>query len=204
MDEEMNGQGSQDSISQVVDAGKNVVNKVANMGKKAGKKASKGAKKAAGKAVGGAAKSILANPITWKILLILGIVLLVFILIVAIISAIVYAITSTDYDAENGLLSSMYGISGDKFYGARFIYRDDEAANAEIIDDYMKFTYNILTDTASDTGLIISLSAEYLNDLYVKEIATSFANDLIENKQTELTIAQCVERIDHFGFRIMN
>ena len=201
MDETQDTQ-SQESIDQTTGTAKNVAGKaknvagkavdgVKNVGKTIGEAVSKTGKKAAG--------AVAKNPLVWKIALIAGIVLLAFILLVVVIAAIVYAVTASDYDAENGLLSSIYGISGDKYYGARFVYQDDDAASLEIQDNYLKFTYNILNDTKNQINLAITLSEDYSNDANIITIATNFANELIP-EQAHLSLAQCVTAIDHFGF----
>lgn len=164
--------------------------------KKLQKTVGKAAKKS-GKAAG---KAITSNPIFWKILLIVLIVIVVIVLIVLIVAAIVWYVTKSDYDPEAGTLSSINGIAGDKFYGARFIYQDDEAANLEIQDDYLKLTYNILNDTKSQTGLTISLAADYATDENILEITTNYANALVGNESSSQTIDQCINSIDHFGF----
>ena len=201
MDNELDTQ-SQESIGKTVDTAKNVANKTQNtINKLKSKVKSVGnTGKTVAKTTGNSIKSFFTNPIVLKALLIAGLVLLGIILLAVLINTIIYAITATDYDGENGLLSSKYGIQGDKFYGARFLYRDDETANIEIQEDYLTFTYNILNDTKSETGLTITLSAEYTNDLRIIEIATNFANKLIDNNQSNLSLEKCISKTDHFGF----
>lgn len=196
MDEELEQNETQQSLGEIAEGAKKVADKAKKKADKAKKKLAKKATKQAGK---GMAK-LAANPLFWKIAIIVAIVLLVIILVAALIAVIVYVVTASDYDAENGLLSSMFGISGDKFYGARFVYEDDAVANLEIEDDYYNFTYSILQDTSSQTGLTITLSADYRNDENVSQIVSNFANDLINNTNAPLATAQCILSIDHFGF----
>lgn len=211
MDEELGGEQSQESIGQTVDTAKNIGGKVATGAKKVAngvKNTAKVAAKVASKTGQAAAKtasmSLLANPVFWKVVLVVVIVLVIVFVVVlfvaGIISAVVFYFTKSDYDPKNGTLSSVYGIYGDNFYGARFVYKDDNAASLEIQENYLKLTYNLLNDTKNQIGLNISLSADYASDENILEITTDYANALVKNENAELTIVQCANIIDHFGF----
>lgn len=200
MDEQLDNQ-SQQAVAETTQAVQDVTGKAKQVGSKVvdgAKNVGKNVGKAMKKTGEGVAKKVALNPIVLKILLIALAVILVIVLIVAIVVAIVYAVTASDYDPEKGTLSSIYGISGDKFYGARFIYRDDEQASVEIKDDYLKLTYSILNDTKSETGLTITLATDYLSDENVGLITTNYANALLGT--SDLLLDRCTLLVDHFGF----
>lgn len=190
MDEDFNNQTSKqtsNAMNKIKQGASNVANKV-------------------GKAIKSVGKKIVANPLFWKFLLFaLGIIAGMLILVVMI-SAIFSLFLIDSYDKNNGTISSVQGINGDKFYGARFLYKDDETASYEIQDDYLKFTYTILTDSSIDG---ITLSSDYKTDETVVTIATSFANSLANLPQdetsspttTNYTFEQSTKIINHFGFK---
>ncbi len=144
-------------------------------------------------------KKLLSNPLFWKAVIIGGAVILGVIFVISIVSAFVSIFARDTYDDENGTISSLYGIQGDKFYGARFIYKDDHLANQEMKDTYLEFTYKILTDLNSNiTDINIELSADYKTDTLTQNVTTAYANALTE--KTNKTIEENVAEITHFGF----
>lgn len=190
MDEDFNNQTSRQTsnvMNKIKQGASNITNKV-------------------GKSVKSVGKKIFANPLFWKILLIALCILGGILLVVAFISAIFNFFAIDTFDKNKGTISSLQGINGDKFYGARFLYKDDETASFEIQDDYLKFTYTILTDSNIDG---ITLGSDYKTDETVVTIATSFANSLANLPQDETsspttenyTFEQSTKIINHFGFK---
>ncbi len=66
--------------------------------------------------------------LTFGLYFALGLFLLI--AIVVIVSAIIGGL--------NGLFNSIYGVSGEDFYGVRMVYEDDELASKKIIEDYVE------------------------------------------------------------------
>ncbi|MBE7076361.1 MAG: hypothetical protein E7374_00515 [Clostridiales bacterium] len=95
--------------------------------------ASAGAGAKAG-AKGGAA--LLKNPVVLKILLIVLAVVLLILLIVGIAVLIASLFTGVDEDVNEKGMASLEGIKGDKFYGVRLVYKDDEESSVIIYKDY--------------------------------------------------------------------
>lgn len=200
MDEQVDNQ-SQQSLEETAQVAQDVAGKAKQVGSKVvdgAKNVGKTVGNAVKKTGGSVAKKVALNPLVLKVLLIALAVILVIALIVAAVVAIIYVVTASDYDPERGTLSSIYGITGDKFYGARFVYRDDEQASIEIKDDYLKLTYSILSDTKSETGLTITLSENYLTDENVSLITTNYANALVGT--SDMLLERCTLFVDHFGF----
>lgn len=190
MDEEFNNQTNAQTsnvMNKIKQGASNVANIIGQVFKKAGKK-------------------IFANPLFWKVLLIAVGIFAGLLIIVLFISAIFSLFFIDSFDKNKGTMSSLQGINGDKFYGARFLYKDDENASYEMQDDYLKFTYTILTDSNIDG---ITLGSDYKTDETVITIATAFANDLANLPQDETsspttenyTFEQSTKIINHFGFK---
>lgn len=154
---------------------------------------------------------LVANPLFWKIVLIILAVLLGAIIIAVFVSAILSLFVVDSYNKENGTISSLYGISGDKFYGARMLYKDDEKASVEIKDNYLKCTYSLLKDI-SQNGITFtfSLDEDYSKNENIIKIATNFASSLVNKQElaksseyvsTDYSLEQSTVIIDHYGFK---
>ena len=71
----------------------------------------------------------------------IGIVLLVLVAILVLVFGVVAVVEMLNPFGPNGM-SSVDGITGKDFYGARMIYKDEEKADAEIIEDYVSLIGN--------------------------------------------------------------
>ena len=193
--EEENPQNSetQQNLSEVAGTAKKIGQKVGQAVKKVAK--------AVGKAIKKAAKAVLKlmkNPLFWKILLIVLIVLLCIALIAGIVVLILGIFDYDAYDKENALISAPYGIAGDSFYGARYIYEDKQAAALELEDYYLKPSYEILDDVDNTANLVTyTLSADYKTDETTALVAKDFVNALAQT--TNLELVSAAENIQHFG-----
>lgn len=161
------------------------------------------------------AKKIFKNPLFWKILLIAIGVLAVLLLFIVIIGSVVAIFTYNPFNFSTGKMSSLFGMNGDAFYGARFIYKDDDAAAQEIVDSYKTFTYQILLDVKGDYGEgdnaytvelnISNITTQKENSEAVKSITQTYALNLATNYVAEgetapSTLEDSAKIIDHFGF----
>ncbi len=179
-------------------------------------KAKEGLKKVADKIkqVGSkVAKNLLKNPLFWKILLIALAFGIVVMLIYVIVAAIISLFTYNPFNPSKGTMSSLYGMNGDSFYGARLLYKDDEKAAQEIIDSYKKFTYQLLCDVEGTYGegenaytvtLNVSDISQKENSEVVKTITQTYAVELAkdyvaEGETAPSTLEDSAKIIDHFG-----
>lgn len=145
---------------------------------------------------------VMKNPLFWKALLIVGCIVLVVFFIIVIIEIIASAFTFNPFNPVNGTLGSVFGIQNDKFYGARLIYEDDETANTEIKDVYLKFTQSILIDINND-GANVSIDTTTHNNNQITILVTNFAKQLALNTNPTAnvnTIDDSLITITHYGF----
>lgn len=175
---------------------------------KMGSKLKQTAKKAGNKVKSAVANSarvatkVMKNPLFWKALLIFGCIFLAVFFIIVIIEVIASAFSFNPFNPVNGTLGSVFGIQSDKFYGARMIYEDDETANAEIKDIYLKFTQNIIIDINNDNAKV-SIDTTTHNNNQITILVTNFAKQLALNTNPTAnvnTLDDSLNIITHYGF----
>lgn len=148
---------------------------------------------------GKASKTATMAPIIIKVSLIALAVIVATCFVFAIISGIVSLFSPPTYDKTKGELSSYDGVDGSKFYGVRFIYKDQEASVKQISDDYLQLTYNLILDAKNDgLDIVLTLNQEYSQDSNIVLITTEYANLLAETQETQ-SLSQCASVINHFG-----
>lgn len=165
--------------------------------------------KAATKVVGMKLAKIFKNPLFWKITLV-GLIFLVCLVLVDVVVSTVTAFFSFDtFNKSTGKMSSLHGVNGDSFYGARFIYKDDEKASIEMIEDYKQLAYTLVVDVKDyleikdSQGQTINLE-NYPNLPLYNTIATNFSIELAKKQDksfTGTTIEESTKIVDHFGLK---
>ncbi len=218
-EEQQAGQESAQAIAQsaksagsaVANAGKSAVNagkKAADAGKKivdTGKKLAETLKpmlkaflqflKAAGKAILALLKWLIGIIVAyWWVFLIIAAVIIVLVAVIAVVSW----VYSADYDKENGTVSSVGGVTGDSFYGTRFMYYDKNYTSQDLANTYLEFTYNILKEVNKTATISIDFSTSYETNTQINAICLSFASALSGGTETQLYAHTAV--IDHYGF----
>ena len=143
-------------------------------------------------------KKFFLNPLIWKGLFLGLITLLIFVFFTVIISAVVTVFTYDTFDHENGKMSSLYGIKGDKFYGGRVLYKDDETSSEEMKNNYLNFTYLLLNDLKNNGIELSPIAEDFKTDSMVNTITLKYANKLAN--LSDKSILECSLNINHFGF----
>ena len=116
----------------------------------------------------------------------------------ALISGLISLFSPPSYDPESGELSSYAGVNGTKFYGVRFIYKDETASATQISSDYLKLTHSLILDAKnSSLNISLALTQEYNQDANIALITTEYANLLAGT--TNQTLLECAGKINHFG-----
>ncbi len=95
-----------------------------------------------------AAKAMSTSP-SWYYI---GIGALILLLIICVISILSYIIPNLFPDQSNNL-ESMFGVSGEDFYGIRTVYKDDEKAGYTIIEDCVELVENGIAEAKTITSI---------------------------------------------------
>lgn len=182
-----------------------LANKAKKAGKELAKKAGKAAKEAAKKAAQAAGKLLLhavkflfVPPVLWFTLAVIAILLTIalIILIVTMASGAAGG-AEANMDPANGLFGTSLGITGEQFYGGRFIYLDPEKSNQDIKDYYYAFSEDFLDaiDNMQNVDLNVSIDLENTN----KELSTIIAKTVSASEES-LTLEEYIALVDHFGY----
>lgn len=191
------GKSAVNAGKKAVDAGK----KIADVGKKLAKtlkpmlKAFLQYLKAAGKTILAFLKWLIGIIIAyWWVFLIIAAVAIV---LVCAISVVMWVL-GAGWDENRCTVSSIGGVTGDSFYGTRFLYYDDIYTSNDLANTYLEFTYNILQEVNKINTISIDFSTSYETNSQVNAIAVSFASALSGQSGAILNAHTSV--IDHYGF----
>ena len=141
------------------------------------------------------------NPLTIKIILITAVVLVVVFLLFICVSAVISMFTFDGFDRTKLTINSLDGITGNKFYGVRFLYKDDNQAIIDLKENYVAFTISLIDDVNSNASETITISENKSEKIEI--IVTAFSNELaknIDNNFTDGSLEDSLKIIDHFGF----
>lgn len=130
------------------------------------------------------------------IFLIVAVIVIIAVVVVAIVSY----FSSGGYDKDKGTMSSVSGVMGDKFYGTRFLYYDNELTSLDLQNTYLEFTYNLLYDIESaSNGTIVNIdfTKPYNENTSINEITTTYACALAK---TSGSLLECTTVINNYGF----
>lgn len=133
-------------------------------------------------------------------------VLLPIIAIIAVVAIVVVAIGSIfsgGYDSESGTMSSFGGIAGDKFYGQRFFYYDEDFCANDLADTYLNFTYNILKDiNQSGVNIQLDFTVPYNHENNIQKVTniTTAYSVTLSGLQGEVSLLECTRQIEKYGF----
>ena len=170
--------------------------------KEAAKEATKKAAKAAGKAVKKglmtAVKFLFTPPvlfITLAVLLVIVLILLIFMVV-----AMVGAAEEAPYENVNpseGSFATSFGITGDKFYGARAIYYNPTQAKLDLKDYYNAFSEDFLdkVDAMEQIDLNINVDLENITP----EMTTIIAKAVSASSE-DSTLDEYLNLVTHFGY----
>lgn len=128
--------------------------------------------------------------------IVLPIVFVAVIIVCAI--ALVLSFFSGGYDPNSGLISSLGGVQGDKFYGTRFMYYDSEYTNSDLKDEYLEFTYKIINDVNGINAIGIDYTKPYNQSTQISSFCLTFAS-AINSDLVNPTLDECIASIDHYG-----
>ena len=166
--------------------------------KKAAKKAAKAVAKAAGKALLGAVKYLFLPPILFYTLGVIAVLLIIALIFIIIMMAMSSAgAVEANMDPANGVFATSFGITGEVFYGGRFIYSDPEQAKTDIRAYYDAFSADFLDaiDNMESIDLNIVIDKESITEEMTEMIAKAMSGS-IDN----LTVEEHIALIDHFGY----
>lgn len=178
---------------------KDIENKAKNASKGGKGVAKTGKIASSARKVGSFFVTIFTPPILW-----ITLVVLLFILILLLILIIVPAIAGAPYEnvnLDNGVFDTSQGIMGDKFYGVRIIYKDDERAVKDLETYYENLSTNFLGNVGNYDGVNLILSLNYTEERpeEVTALIKIMAN-VIDNSDEDLSLAESLALIDHFGY----
>ncbi len=134
---------------------------------------------------------------------ILTIIQMVFTIAIVCMAILVIAIAvNQNVDVENGQFATAAGISGDKFYGARYIYYDDEKAVQELESNYQNLVVDLVTRIDEINGIDATIQLTWTGDRpaeltqMIKVVAdqTDNSDEVFDNLYDHLEI------VDHFGY----
>lgn len=117
---------------------------------------------------------------------------------VLIIYCVVTSMFSGGYDPNKATMSSIGGIRGTQFYGARMFYYDDEFTAQDLSDEYKEFTYNILKKINSHHTINIDFTKPYANNIQIEGIVIDFAKAISGSESNVLL--DITKSISHYGF----
>ena len=133
----------------------------------------------------------------WLILIVLVIVLIVGVVVMAVNMG-VSTVVNGMY--ENGKYTPGGGAMGDKFYGERYLYYDNQFSGLEISDTYTQICYNLIKKTIDDEIVVINNFAQSPADsLQVAEISLDFAKSISSLNDDGMSITYYINGIDHYG-----
>ena len=125
-------------------------------------------------------------------------IIMLIVIVLGIIMGVLTSVSSGGYNADNGTMSPVAGITGTEFYGQRYMYYDEEYTNENLADTYLEFTYNILYDVNGNSTINIDFSAPYSENAQIETITASFASAI--SGQNGIALSESVKLIDHYGF----
>lgn len=173
-----------------------------NKAKEVAKETAKNTVKASGKAIKKGFITAVKFLFTPPVLYITLAVLLVLILIVGImmVVAMVGAAEEAPYGNVNpseGSFATSFGITGDKFYGARAIYYNPTQAKLDLKDYYNAFSEDFLerVNNLEQIDLNVNVDLENITPEFCKMIAKAVSNSTID-----LTFDEYLNNINHFGY----
>lgn len=143
--------------------------------------------------------TLFTPPVLWGTLIVLFLILLLILILI-----IVPAIAGAPYEnvnLENGVFDTAQGIMGDKFYGARVIYKDDEQAVKDLEYYYENLSTNFLGNVGNYDGVNLILSLDY-TDERPEEVTTliKIIANVVDTSSDDLPLAESLALIDHFGY----
>jgi len=187
-----------DNIKNMFSKGGGAKDATKDKAKEAAKQAAKKAGKAVKKAMLHLIKFLFTPPILWFTLAVIAIAL-----IIALILLIVAMATSAaggaeaNMDPANGTFGTSLGITGDMFYGARYIYLDPEKSQQDLKDYYLAFSEDFLEQiyTIGNIDLNVNVDQENATLEMSKMIAKA-----VSGSTEELTLEEYIVLVDHFGY----
>lgn len=151
-----------------------------------------------GKAMVHVIKFLFTPPVLWFTLAIIGILLiLAFIMIAFTMASGAAGGAEANMDPANGVFGTSLGITGEQFYGGRFIYLDPEKSQQDLKDYYYAFSEDFLDaiDNMQNVDLNVSIDLENTN----KELSTIIAKTVSASEES-LTLEEYIALVDHFGY----
>lgn len=125
------------------------------------------------------------------------------IILLIIIIAIVSALSDAPYenvDVGNGVFDTAQGITGEQFYGARIVYRDDEKAVKDLEYYYENLSTNYLSNVGELTGVTLKIDLEYSTRPEEVTALIEIMANVISGSETALSLEESLKLIDHFGY----
>lgn len=105
-------------------------------------------------------------------------------------------------DMDNGQIATSAGMSGDKFYGARYIYYDDEKAVQELESNYQNLVVDLVTRIDEINGIDATVELTWTEERPEKltQMIKVVADQTDNSDQAFDTLAEHLAIIDHFGY----
>lgn len=162
------------------------------------------AKTKASLAAQGIAKLII-NTMPWSLIVIAILALiLIFVVVIIMISTSIGASASAPYenvDISPNKFDTSYGIMGDAFWGARYIYYDDEKAIEELESNYENLVINLITKIDEINGIDFSIELNYNErPQEITDMVTIIADQTDNSDEALETLNDHLLLVDHFGY----
>lgn len=139
--------------------------------------------------------------------IVLGVILaIVLIAILILVIAMSFGAASSapyeNVDIPSGQLATAYGIKGDMFYGARYVYYDDEKAIEQLESDYENLVINLITQLNDINGIdaTVELTWSGTRPEKITQMIKVVADQTDKSDQQFDNLSQHLEIIDHFGY----
>lgn len=134
---------------------------------------------------------------------ILTIIQMVFTIAIVCMAILVIAIAvNQNVDVENGQFATAAGISGDKFYGARYIYYDDEKAVQELESNYQNLVVDLVTRIDEINGIDATIQLTWTGDrpAELTQMIKVVADQTDNSDEVFDSLYDHLEIVDHFGY----
>lgn len=128
--------------------------------------------------------------------------MIVSVAIIAMVVLVIAIAVNQNVDVNNGQFATAAGISGDKFYGARYIYYDDEQAVFELESNYQNLVVDLVTRIDEINGIDATIELDWANErpAELTQMIKVVADQTDNSDEVFDSLNDHLEIIDHFGY----